>query len=244
MPMTLASYLHAQFSAAQEAEFLLRLLAAGLCGGIIGLERSRRLKEAGLRTHVIVCCTAALMMIISKYGFVDLIAPDGTDFPGVRGADSARIAAQVVSGVSFLGAGAIFKSGNTIKGLTTAAGIWATAGIGLALGAGMYVLGIASTLVQIVLQTLMHRFTFGVESMVSHYLSFTMGADRGFRDVFNQYMEEHKIQVTDSDLTYTSDGLVTCNMILKTPHTISIYDVDQFLHEHCDLKKISYSNFT
>ena len=183
-------------------------------------------------------------MIISKYGFADLTSMDGTNFNGVRGADSARIAAQVVSGVSFLGAGAIFKSGNTIKGLTTAAGIWATAGIGLAFGAGMYALGVITTIVIIVFQTLMHRFTFGAESMVSHYLSFTMGADRNFREVFNAYMEENHIQVTDSDLTYTSDGLVTCNMILKTPHTISIYDVDQFLHAHCDLKKISYSNFT
>ena len=241
--MTLAAYLNAQFTGAQEAEFLLRFLAAGLCGGIIGLERSRRLKEAGMRTHVIVCCTAALLMIISKYGFADLTAPDGVNFNGVRGADSARIAAQVVSGVSFLGAGAIFKSGNTIKGLTTAAGIWATAAIGLALGAGMYVLGVATTLMIIFFQTLMHRFTFGAESMVSHYLSFTIGADRNFREAFNAYMEEHKIQVTDSDLTYTSDGLVTFNMILKMPHAVSIYDVDQFLHAHCDLKKISYSNF-
>ena len=87
------------------------------------------------------------------------------------------------------------------------------------------------------------RFAFGAESMVSHYLSFTMGADRSFRDVFNKYMEENRIQVTDSDLTYTSDGLVTFNMIVKMPHSISIYDVDQFLHEHCDLKKLSYSNF-
>ena len=242
--MTLAAYLEGQFTAIQELEFFFRLLAAGICGGIIGIERSRRLKEAGLRTHVIVCCTAALMMIISKYGFADLTSSDGVNFNGVRGADSARIAAQVVSGVSFLGAGAIFKSGNTIKGLTTAAGIWATAGIGLALGAGMYVLGIVSSLTIIFFQTLMHRFTFGAESMVSHYLSFTMGADRNFREVFNQYMEEHKIQVTDSDLTYTDDGLVTCNMILKTPHSVSIYDVDQFLHENCALKKISYSNFT
>ncbi len=242
--MTLAAYFNSQFTAVQEAEFLLRFLAAGLCGGLIGLERTRRLKEAGMRTHVIVCCTAALLMIISKYGFADLTAPDGASFNGVRGADSARIAAQVVSGVSFLGAGAIFKSGNTIKGLTTAAGIWATAAIGLSLGAGMYALGIAAAVMIIVFQTLMHRFAFGAESLTSHYLSFTFGADTDFRETFNAYMEEKRIQVTDSDLTYTSDGLVTCNMVIKTPHGVSVYDVDRFLHAHCDLKKISYSNFT
>ena len=242
--MTLAAYFNSQFTAIQEAEFLLRFLASAICGGVIGLERSRRLKEAGMRTHVIVCCTAALLMIISKYGFADLTSPDGAAFSGVRGADSARIAAQVVSGVSFLGAGAIFKSGNTIKGLTTAAGIWATAAIGLALGAGMYVLGVASTAMVIVFQTLMHRFSFGAESMVSHYLSFTMGADRSFREAFNEYMEQNRIQVMESELSYTDDGFVTCNMVIKTPHNISIYDVDLFLHDRCNLKKISYSNFT
>ena len=242
--MTLAAYLHEQFTALQEAEFLLRLLAAGFCGALIGLERSRRLKEAGLRTHVIVCCTAALMMIISKYGFADLTSPDGVPFSGIRGADSARIAAQVVSGVSFLGAGAIFKSGNTIKGLTTAAGIWATSGIGLALGAGMYVLGISSTFILIALQTLMHKVTFGGESMTSHYLSFTIGADMSFREVFNRFLDESRIQVTESDLTYTNDGLLTCNLVLKTPPHVTIHDVDNFLHAHCDLKKVSYSNIT
>ena len=77
-------------------------------------------------------------MIISKYGFADLTAADGAVYNETRGADPARVAAQAVSGISFLGAGVIFKNGNTVKGLTTAAGIWATAAIGLAVGAGMY----------------------------------------------------------------------------------------------------------
>ena len=136
--LTLGGYLSGQFTILQTLELLLRILVSAVCGACIGVERSRRLKEAGMRTHVIVCCTAALMMVVSKYGFADLTSASGAAFHGTRGADPARIAAQVVSGVSFLGAGAIFKSGNSIRGLTTAAGIWATAGVGLTIGSGMY----------------------------------------------------------------------------------------------------------
>ena len=94
---------------------MLRVLVSCVFGTVIGLERSRRLKDAGVRTHILVCCGAALFMIVSKYGFADLAAADGSLFPGTRGADSARVAAQVVSGISFLGAGVIFKNGGTVK---------------------------------------------------------------------------------------------------------------------------------
>lgn len=128
--MTLCEYFNSQFSIMQNLDFLVRILAACFCGACIGFERTKRFKEAGIRTHIIVCCAAALIMIVSKYGFADLTYADGSVFNGTRGADPARIAAQVVSGISFLGAGVIFKNGSTVKGLTTAAGIWATAGIG------------------------------------------------------------------------------------------------------------------
>ncbi len=93
----------------QNLDFCLRILIALLCGGAIGFERSRHFKEAGIRTHVIVCVGAALIMVVSKYGFVDLALDGGAYYPGTRGADASRIAAQVVSGISFLGAGVIFK---------------------------------------------------------------------------------------------------------------------------------------
>ena len=136
-----------------EILYFVRVVLAGICGIAIGYERKNRAKEAGLRTHCIVACAAALMMVISKYGFADLMQnPMGT-----RGADPARIAAQVVSGVGFLGAGMIFVQKQTIKGLTTAAGIWATAGIGMAIGAGMYIIGILSTLFVILMQVVLHK---------------------------------------------------------------------------------------
>lgn len=129
-----------------EAEFFLRIVLASVCGILIGFERSKRLKEAGVRTHCMVACGAALMMIVSKYGFADLVQEAGVYLYGTKGADASRIASQVVSGVGFLGAGVIFRTGVSIKGLTTAAGLWTTSAVGLALGAGMYIIGITGTL--------------------------------------------------------------------------------------------------
>ena len=101
-----------------ELEYMLRIAIAALCGGIIGFERSRMRKEAGLRTHIIVAVGAALLMIVSKYGFMDIL-----DTPGIR-VDGSRVAANVITGISFLGAGVIFVRDVSIKGLTTAAGLW------------------------------------------------------------------------------------------------------------------------
>ena len=125
-----------------EYEFILRIFCAALLGGLIGLEREYRAKEAGFRTHFLVALGSALFMIVSAYGFSDVPMNDMT-----HRWDVSRIPAQVVSGIGFIGAGTIIfrKSENVVSGLTTAAGVWVTAAIGLACGGGMYVLSIAST---------------------------------------------------------------------------------------------------
>lgn len=133
-----------------EIEYLLRVLFAGICGALIGYERKSRMKEAGVRTHFVVAVGAALMMVISKYGFRDQAGWESLAF------DPSRIAAQVVSGVGFLGAGMIFMQKQTVRGLTTAAGIWATAGIGMAIGAGLYEVGGGVTVLVLVAQKLLH----------------------------------------------------------------------------------------
>ena len=121
-------------------EFIIRLVVASLMGVIIGLEREYRSKEAGYRTHFLVALGSALMMIVSQYGFSDVLETDLVRL------DPSRIASQVVSGIGFIGAGTIILLRKQIvRGLTTAAGIWATSGIGLAIGAGMYVMGITGT---------------------------------------------------------------------------------------------------
>lgn len=127
-----------------EWEMILRLLLAGVLGALIGFERRSHFKEAGLRTHFVVSLGSALIMLVSKYGFNDL---EGVTSVGL---DPSRVAAQVVSGIGFLGAGTIIVEHQYVRGLTTAAGLWATAGIGLAIGAGMYIPGASATLLILV----------------------------------------------------------------------------------------------
>lgn len=223
--MTLTAYLNSQFSIIQELDFFCRILLACLCGACIGMERSKRLKEAGVRTHVIVCCAAALMIIVSKYGFADLTSESGAVFNGTRGADPARIAAQVVSGISFLGAGVIFKHGSSVKGLTTAAGIWATAGIGLAIGSGMFIVGIFSTAVIAVIQILMHRFTVGVDATSTSRLQFTLPSQCDLPPQFISYIAEHRIQVVESSVTKDENGCSMYDFVLRSPKDITMDDM-------------------
>lgn len=122
-----------------EWSFFLRLCVACLCGTVIGLDREYRVKEAGFRTHFLVALGSALMMIVSQYGFEEFLAVHD----GLR-LDPSRIAAQVVSGIGFIGGGTIIIHRQLVRGLTTAASLWATAGIGLAAGAGMYGLAVAA----------------------------------------------------------------------------------------------------
>jgi len=116
----------------------IRLVLSMILGGLIGWERENRKQQAGLRTHVIICMGSTLLMLIS------IFIPQ--TFPDFQNGDPGRIAAQVVSGIGFLGAGAIFSLGGSIRGLTTAATIWMVAAIGLAIGAGMYKGAILATL--------------------------------------------------------------------------------------------------
>ncbi len=121
-----------------------RLVVAGLLGGLIGLEREFRAKEAGVRTHFIVALGSALFMIISQFAF------EGKQH------DAARVAAQVVSGIGFIGAGVIIFQKNAVRGVTTAAGLWVAAAIGMAAADGMYPVAIAATLLTIICLEMMH----------------------------------------------------------------------------------------
>ena len=120
-----------------ELEMSLRLLLAAALGAIIGYQRERASKPAGLRTHILICVGASLFTVVSIYGF--------------SVADTARVAAGVVAGIGFIGAGAILRSGEGIvAGLTTAATMWAVAGIGLAAGAGLYIVSVVATVITLI----------------------------------------------------------------------------------------------
>ena len=121
-------------------EMIARLLVAAAFGSAIGFERERLLWAAGLRTHMLVCIGSCLIIIVSAYGFSDVVGPHVV-------LDPSRIAAQVVSGVGFLGAGTILFRGEAVRGLTTAASLWGVAAIGLAVGSGLYVAAFAGTVI-------------------------------------------------------------------------------------------------
>ena len=175
-----------------QAEYLVRILVAACLGLLIGSERKNRNKSAGIRTHVIVALGAALIMVVSKYGFTD-----------VEKVDSARVAAQVVSGVGFLGAGVIFVRNNLVNGLTTAAGIWATAGVGLALGAGMYVVGISSALLVLLIQFVMHRIAYFADVASGGLIRMTLVKQEGIVQSMEDYLQREKLSVVSVKINKT-----------------------------------------
>ena len=132
-------------------ECIARLALSALFGGIVGLERELRLKGAGLRTHLIVSFASCMMMLVSKYGFLDMLAYDSV------GLDPSRIAAGIVTAIGFLGAGTIFSRSQGVTGLTTAAGLWATVGVGMAVGAGMYLISVFAVVFIVGIQAALHR---------------------------------------------------------------------------------------
>jgi len=156
-----------------QAEMFLRIVISLLCGVFVGFERTNRGKEAGIRTHAIVALASCLMMIISQYGFSDFFVDFAKGNVDTR-LDPSRIAAQIVSGVGFLGAGTIFIHKNVVTGLTTAAGIWAVAGVGMAIGCGMYFIGISCTFVIIVAQLILHKSTKFTSNQPETQMSFVV----------------------------------------------------------------------
>ncbi len=205
-------------------ELVLRIVLASICGAAIGTERTVRLKEAGIRTHTIVAMGAALMMTVSKYGFLDK-AIYGGNF------DASRIASCVVTGISFLGAGVIFVKDSSIRGLTTSAGIWATAGIGLALGAGMYFVGVAAALVLIMVHFILHRFIGRLDSVTLNEIVLTAIYSADIIDTVTKLLEQKGHQVTKCHAAKGSDNTIQLTLLVKSTREIPFSEIaDIFEH--------------
>lgn len=215
-------------------EFLIRLLLSAALGALVGLERSKRQKEAGVRTHCIIACTSALFMILSKYAFVDTAI--GAD--GLRGADPARIAAQVVSGISFLGAGVIFKNGNSIRGLTTAAGMWGTAAIGMAVGAGMYWLGLIEAAILVAIQIVLHRFPVGADALTTQELLVEMEDTPELQAKFDALLQAHNGQVVESSLS-RDEGYLRMEITVRLEPPITHDEALAFMKDNSGVRKVS-----
>ena len=194
-------------------DFILRLFVAGAMGILIGLEREYRAKEAGYRTHFLVALGSALLMIVSQYGFDDVLKTDLVRL------DPSRVAAQVVSGIGFIGAGTIILQKQIVRGLTTAAGIWATSGIGLAVGAGMYEIGVAATILVLVgLEVLSYFFkSLGVHNLV---IEFSTECRDTLRKITSRFKSERYIVVSYEMREEDNLGKVTyrVNMMLRAKH--------------------------
>lgn len=171
-------------------ELVSRLILAAMLGSIIGFERERLNWSAGLRTHMLVCVGSALIMLVSIFGFTDVLGHKDVVL------DPSRVAAQVVSGIGFLGAGSILLRGEIVRGLTTAASLWSVAGIGLAVGGGMYVASISATIIILIIlagvKPLERRFI-----AVKQQRSVNLWADRGSLslDIMQQILGSASVRI-------------------------------------------------
>lgn len=216
-----------------QVDWLIRLIIAGICGYAIGYERNSRSKNAGIRTHLIVSLSAALMIIVSKYGFMDIINLQGV------GLDPSRVAAQVVSGIGFLGAGMIFVHNQSVNGLTTAAGIWATSGIGMAIGSGLYFIGVAATLLIIIFQIILHQNFRWTKAAVNDHLHLKLTDMEGFYRVQDS-LKEDKITLLDLKLVRHQDGTFSADLNLKFPADYDSVLLLKHLEANDKIQKIEF----
>ena len=191
-----------------EWEYLIRITLAALCGGIIGYEREKRLKNAGIRTHILVSMSAALMMVISKYGFNDVLSNTGI------GIDASRVAASVVSAIGFLRAGVIFVRKENTIGVTTAAGLWSTVGLGLAIGAGMYVTGTVFTFMVLAIQLLLHNRRFRFSTQTTGAITLKIDSTDFTIGQVNSIFREKKLDVRNIRLTLQDGGQLLSAIII------------------------------
>lgn len=216
-----------------QVDWLIRLIIAGICGYAIGYERNSRSKNAGIRTHLIVSLSAALMIIVSKYGFMDIINLQGV------GLDPSRVAAQVVSGIGFLGAGMIFVHNQSVNGLTTAAGIWATSGIGMAIGSGLYFIGVAATLLIIIFQIILHQNFRWTKAAVNDHLHLKLADMEGFYRVQDS-LKENKITLLNLKLVRHQDGTFSADLKLKFPTDYDSVLLLKHLEANDKIQKIEF----
>ncbi len=216
-----------------QLNFALRIVAAAMCGCLIGYERSRRSKGAGVRTHMIIGLASSLMIIVSKYGFFDMVGS------GLN-ADASRIAAQIVTGIPFLGAGVIYirRNQSSVQGLTTAAGILATCGIGMALGAGLYIIAIFATVLLIALQFLLHRILTGYDSSYTGEAIIVADATYDAEEKVNEIFKEFSVTVQKSCVKRLEDGSIEFHVNFKTTHDISAGKLAQILDKNPEFVSI------
>ena len=217
-----------------QGELFVRLAFAGFCGAIIGLERSIRRKDAGIKTHIILALGAALFMIVSQYGFSELtLSPE-------YGADASRIASNIVTGVSFLCAGVIFVRGASVKGLTTATGIWTTAGIGMAAGAGMYGITLFATLLILIIQILLNKVSIKIETHYALEVELKNPDDTPIGEIIKEISTLAKATPNAIRMHHNGDE-TTYKLSFNIVHTINEIEVIETLKQHSSVIGVTWS---
>lgn len=210
---------------------IIRLLMAVIFGGIIGIDRGKRRQAAGFRTHILVCMGSALVMITNIYVILQY-SP---------GNDPTRIAAQVVSGIGFLGVGTIIVTGNKqIKGLTTAAGLWASACMGLAIGAGYYLAAITACIIITAVMTVLNnvdKYFYQQSKVIDLYIEF---ADTHHVSNFLSFARDHDIKCSNLELTRSK---VIGETTISTLITLTLPSRKEHLEVVSELSQIDGVNF-
>ena len=211
-----------------QGDYLLRVLVGALCGMVIGYERESRLKMAGIRTHTIIAMAASLMVVVSKYGFFDSVQ-----------FDASRVAASVVSALGFLGAGIILTRNNGISGVTTAAGTWATLGIGMTIGAGMWTLGIGSTLMLLIFQYFFHKqLRIFKDNNISHMVLHIGKNESKVREEIIASLTDLQIQIVSTHLNIYDDESIEANLDVIFPKDFSTDEIIALMSQYREIASI------
>lgn len=212
----------------------IRILLALLCGGLVGWERSKRFKDAGVRTYCLVSVGAAAMIILSKYGFTDI-----SHLTGVEPADASRIGSQVVSGVGFLGAAVIFRRENSIHGLTTAAGLWTISAVGMMIGAGMYKVGLLVTLVIVVFLNLMHRFSVGNDAYMPYKLTVIVEDTEENHNSVLSLIKQHDAVIVSSRIFHPEKGLLGMELQVRSREEFTHEEIYRLMRQYPGIRSFT-----
>ena len=194
----------------ENIQIFIRLALAFIAGGLIGFQRERAEKPAGLRTHILVCVGSSLITLVSIYGF------------GKLGSDPSRITAQIVSGIGFLGAGTIFRFGPSVKGLTTAASLWAIGGVGIAIGIGLYFAALLSVLFIIAALTLLEMFEQRLRTKGVHLVRVLISDTPGSIGKIGEKLGNLGVNIKNIKMLREGINLMHCYLWLDLPPHLSL----------------------
>lgn len=201
-------------------EYIFRIILSTILGALIGYERQFKHKSAGLRTNILVCIGSCLIMILSNLLYEQV--------EGKTNADPARLAAQVVSGIGFLGAGAIIKEGVNVIGLTTAACIWVVSGVGLAVGAGYYIIAVfASLLVYIILEILSQMDSWLVPTDNIMIKIRMINDSEKIKEVYNALLKLG-LKSKNFSVVFVSEDIVELNILMFNPHKLKLAEISTY----------------